>query len=105
MARHGRPATRARTEAGGGQLDLFGGGGAAVAPAVAPVAVAGAPPPARRPSPERSPAATIPPVCPVTGTAVCYRGDCRHYSAGACVHPGARKEAAGRRTTRPPKSA
>lgn len=86
MARHGRPATRARTEAGGGQLDLFGGGGAAAAPA----AVASAPP-ARRPSPGRPPAAAIPAVCPVTGTAVCYRGDCRHYSAGACVHPGARK--------------
>lgn len=91
MARHGRPATRARAEAGGGQLDLFGAGGAAASPVAA--AVASASPPAWRPSPERSPAAAIPPTCPVTGTAVCYRGDCRHYSAGACVHPGARKAA------------
>lgn len=89
MARHGRPAKRARTEAGGGQLDLFGAGGAAAAP----VAVANIPPPAQRPSPKRPRSAAIPPVCPVTGTAVCYRGDCRHYSAGACVHPGARKAA------------
>ena len=91
MPRHGRPATRARTEAGGGQLDLFGAGGAAASPVAA--AVSSASPPVRHPRPARSPAAAIPPVCPVTGTAVCYRGDCRHYSAGACVHPGARTAA------------
>ena len=102
MPRHGGTANRTRTEADGGQLDLFAAGGAVAAPVAA--TAGNAPPPARRPSPERSRTAAIPPACPVTGTAVCYRGDCRHYGAGACGHPGA-SNAAGKRGRRPAESA
>ena len=90
MLRHRRPARRARRiEADREQLDLFAASG--------PVAA-----PARRPEQPRAAAgsSSIPSACPVTGTAVCYRGDCRHYHAGGCVHPDAHR-AAGTRSRRP----
>ena len=73
------------------QLDLFTPEPAPSGPATAP-AVAGGPftPPVtagRRDGRLRHDSGAIPPRCPVLDRAVCYRQDCRHWSAGACCHP------------------
>ena len=76
------------------QLELFDvepAPGALCGPETAPAAPGGtSPPPRRRGAADgalSADSAAVPARCPVLGRAVCYRQDCRHWSADRCAHP------------------